>query len=99
MSGGEISGNSSSNYGGGVYMGAGCTFKKVPAPGSSTSGIIYGYTVGDPKSNVVKNSGGAIVPSKGHAVYVSGTKKRETTVTATQSLDSTQDGAAGGWTE
>jgi hypothetical protein len=107
MSGGEISGNhtgetstSDNNlYGGGVYMANGAIFKKESAPGSSTSGIIYGYTVGDPKSNVVKNSGGAIVPSKGHAVYVSGTKKRETTVTASQSLDSTQDGAAGGWTE
>ena len=43
-----------------------------------------GYTVGDSKSNVVKNSSGTVLVSRGHAVYVhnansSYIKRKETT--------------------
>jgi parallel beta-helix repeat protein/predicted outer membrane repeat protein len=100
MSGGEISGNTASGsggYGGGVCVSSSGTFKKQPAIGSSTSGIIYGYTEGDAKSNKVVNSSGVIQTGMGHAVYVSSTQKRETTAGPTVSLDSTVDGSAGGW--
>jgi hypothetical protein len=89
MTGGEISGNTAS-VGGGVYVESSGTFKKQPR-GSSTSGTIYGYTVGDNKSNRASGSG--------HAVYINSYQKRETTVTETQRLDSALSGAAGGWTD
>jgi hypothetical protein len=101
INGGEISGNRAYLYGGGVFVkDSSAVLKKEPPADNTTSGIIYGYINGDSKSNVVKDTGGTILSSHGHAVFVgSGTQKRETTVTETQSLDSTQDGAAGGWME
>jgi uncharacterized repeat protein (TIGR02543 family) len=84
MSDGEISGNTSSS-GGGVYIGGEMysngnnvsLFKK-------TGGTIYGYTAGDSRSNVVKNSSGIVQNDRGHAVYVSHSnssyiKRKETT--------------------
>jgi hypothetical protein len=105
MSGGEISGNTASftssyypSYGGGVYVSGG-TFIKLPVSGNTTSGVIYGYTANDAKSNKVTNSNGTVQDNKGHAVYIdsSSVKKRETTAGETRHLDSTVSGAAGGW--
>ena len=62
MGGGEISGNSTTSYGGGVY-GNGCIFNK-------TGGTIFGYINGNSESNVVKNSSGFVQNNKGHAVHV-----------------------------
>jgi hypothetical protein len=91
MKDGEISGNTA-NYGGGVGVNDdNATFKKQPAPGRSNSGIIYGYSAGDPKSN---NSFSA---NKGPAVYIDSSKKRTSTAGENIFLDSTQTGAAGGW--
>jgi uncharacterized repeat protein (TIGR02543 family) len=88
MSGGEIYGNTAyagNSYGGGVCLGyGGGTFTK-------TGGTIYGYTSGDTNSNTFKNDG------RGSAVYVSYSKYRETTAGPTVNLDSSKDGAAGGW--
>jgi hypothetical protein len=102
MSGGEISGNtatagdSAMTYGGGVGFEG--TFTKKPVSGSSTSGIIYGYTLGDAKSNKVINNSGIVVNGRGHAVAgFNATLKRETTAGSTQILDSAVSGSIGGW--
>jgi hypothetical protein len=91
MSGGEISGNTASftslisgPCGGGVYVGG--TFTK-------TGGIIYGYT-GDTASNAVIYSDVVLI-NRGHAVYISDSKRRESTAGPTVNLDSNVDGAAG----
>jgi parallel beta-helix repeat protein len=97
MSGGEIFGNSASSYGGGVWIPVDSIFKKQPVTGSSTSGVIYGYTASDIKSNKIINSSGVVQNNRGHAVCVGTSKKRETTTGATQNMDSTVSGAAGGW--
>jgi hypothetical protein len=81
MEGGEISGNTASNGGGGVYNSG--TFTK-------TSGIIYGdtdrtHTPSSTENTVINASG------YGHAVYsiVSDvTKRRESTAGTDVSLDS-----------
>jgi hypothetical protein len=98
MHGGEIFNNSvgTNSFGGGVYVGDNGSFKKQPAEGSATSGVIYGYDSEEPKSNKV---GDGSPTDKGHAVYKNATQKWETTVGETQSLDSTQTGSAGGWPE
>jgi hypothetical protein len=85
MNGGEISGNTSS-FGGGVYvLSSYGTFTKQPG------GVIYGSNA----SSLLQNT--ASSDSYGHAVYVSSSKKRNTTAGEDVTLDSTQDGAAGGW--
>ncbi|GHV71379.1 hypothetical protein AGMMS49928_22870 [Spirochaetia bacterium] len=95
MKSGEISGNTSSRQGGGVSVSTSKegAFLKI-------GGVIYGYSVGEPKSNAVKNTIGEVQNKYyGHAVYLNSYEKRETTVTPAQNLDSTKFGAAGGWTE
>jgi hypothetical protein len=108
MSGGTISDNSRISYGanyqggGGVYVDGDSTFNKWPAVLGGSSGIIYGYDPGDlVNSNKVIDYGEAIWADKGHAVFVgyTGSKKRETTIGLMEELDTTQDGAAGGWAE
>jgi hypothetical protein len=48
---------------------------------AKTDGTIYGYDAMDAeKSNAVKNSSGVVQSNKGHAVYVSYTYHKETTV-------------------
>jgi len=90
MSGGEISGNTSHSYsssygGGGVYVGSNVSlFDK-------TGGTIYGYIVGDNKSNVVKDNADVVQNDLGHAVYVynnnsSYIKRKETTAGPTVNL-------------
>ena len=99
MSGGEISGNTASaaasssfSYGGGVYVNGG-TFTKA-----GTGGVIAGYGSDTVNGNkVVRN--GVVQSSRGHAVYVSSSKRLENTVPAHKALDSRVDGAEGGWTE
>jgi hypothetical protein len=76
MTGGEISGNRTSTYGGGVYVFSG-TFTK-------TGGAIYGSD-NPALKNVAQND------SSGHAVYVSSSKKRNTTASADVDLDSNSD--------
>jgi hypothetical protein len=98
MNGGTISGNSANGVGGrggGVYANSG-SFKKEPETPGGTSGVIYGSNGGE-NSNLVKDGSGNPVDDRGHAVYVSGSKKWEETVSEYKELDSTQDGTAGGW--
>jgi hypothetical protein len=85
MSGGTISGNTSS-YGGGVYVDSSGTFTK------QSGGTIYGSSASDTLKNTATSD------SYGHAVYVSsGSKKRNSTAGTSVTLDSTKTGSAGGW--
>jgi hypothetical protein len=98
MNGGEISGNTNtanpSYGGGGVYISNG-TFTK------SGGGTITGYASDTVNGNVVKDSSGIVQSNKGHAVAVyagsSIDKRRETTAGPEVNLDSSVNGAAGGW--
>jgi uncharacterized repeat protein (TIGR02543 family) len=84
MSGGEISGNTST-LGGGVYVSG--TFTK------QWGGIIYGSNASSTLKNTATRS-----ESDSHAVYVSsGSKKRNSTAGAGVTLDSGKAGSAGGW--
>jgi hypothetical protein len=92
MSGGTISGNTSSSsdyyyyyYGGGVYVDSG-TFTK------NGNSIIYGNDADAALKNTVTGS-------NGHAVYVggSGSKTRNATAYAADTMDSSLSGYAGGW--
>jgi TolB-like protein len=90
MSGGEISGNSATGDdvdGGGVCVIDG-TFTK------QAGGVIYGSDASDTLKNTATDG-------EGHAVYVyiddSSDKKRNSTAGVGVRLDSTKDGAAGGW--
>jgi hypothetical protein len=87
MNGGVISGNYTSSNGGGVCVGRNAAFTK-----SGTGGVIYGSNAPEGQAN---KAGG---DSYGHAVYVfGGDKKRNNTARASNGLDSTKSGAAGGW--
>jgi hypothetical protein len=99
MQGGEISGNSvfsqaisvnSSSYGGGVYVSESGTFTKQPGA------VIYGADAGSTLKNTVQAEQGT---GDGHAVYISGTKRRNSTAGTEVTLDSSIDGTAGGWEE
>jgi len=83
MNGGEISGNTSynSNSGGGVYVRGG-TFIK-------SGGIITGYTSDTVNGNVVKSQEGSVLNDKGHAVYVSSSRYRNTTAGEADQIDTT----------
>jgi hypothetical protein len=84
MSGGEISGNNTSGSGGGVYV-DGMIAKQ-------SGGIIYGSNASSSLQNTASGD------SAGHAVYVSSSqKRRNSTAGVGVTLDSTKDGAAGGW--
>jgi hypothetical protein len=91
MHGGVIANNKatySTGQGGGVSFSGSGTFKKEPAPGSVTSGIIYGSdaAVGLKNTSTYAN---------GQAVYVStGPKYRNITAGESDHLDSTD---AAGW--
>jgi hypothetical protein len=84
MSGGEISGNTASR-GGGVYLYSNYTFSKY-----SSGGVIYGSNATEGLKNTATDGAGT-----GAAVYYDYSRKyRETTVTANESL-STSDTTAG----
>jgi hypothetical protein len=82
MSGGDISGNTSGSYGGGVYVSSGTFIKQ-------SGGIIYGWDASDSLKNTAA--------SRGHAVYVSSAMQRNNTVGEGVFLDSGKSGSAGGW--
>jgi hypothetical protein len=94
MDNGTILNNTASYIGGGVYVGSDSTFTKAVA-----GGVITGYGNDTITGNKVVNSSGAIQSSKGHAVYISASKRLEKTVPANKALDSRVVGAEGGWTE
>jgi hypothetical protein len=80
-----ISGNTSPS-GGGVYVADGTFIKQ------QSGGTIYGSNAGSTLKNTAANG-----DSYGHAVYVSGSKKRNLTAGVGVMLDSRVDGSAGGW--
>ncbi|MDR2144159.1 MAG: hypothetical protein LBP29_07300, partial [Treponema sp.] len=77
MSQGTVSGNKAGSRGGGVYVGMSGTFTK-------TGGIIYGDTDTTHTPNSTENTAAS---GNGHAVYVSSTKKRDSTAGAGINLD------------
>jgi hypothetical protein len=85
MNGGEISGNTATYDGGGVRVSYG-TFTKQ-------AGVIYGADAGVSLKNTARGAG------YGHAVYIFSKKKRDGTVGEDAALNSTAEGAAGGWVE
>jgi uncharacterized repeat protein (TIGR02543 family) len=88
MSGGTISGNTASIAGGGVY--AKGTFIK------QTGGTIYGSNAEDTLKNIA-GSGDLY----GHAVYIESSpiKKRNSTAGESVVMDSSLNGATGGWVD
>jgi hypothetical protein len=95
MQGGTLAENQAGTYGGGVYIMDGGVFTKQPLTLGGSSGVIYGYSADNPGSNKVLGLG--IEVDHGHAVYIeNGPKKRETTVSPDQHLDSAD---TGGWAE
>jgi hypothetical protein len=93
LKGGTIAANTAELAGGGVYVSTGVIKKEA-------GGIIYGSTSANPYSNKVTDPVLEVKIGKGHAVYVeAGPKKLETTVGTDATLDSTKDGAPGGWAE
>lgn len=83
MNGGTISGNTTTKSGGGVLVCDNSIFIK-----SNTAGIIYGGEATDGNANTAKQYG--------HAVYTKN-GSRDSTARATMKLDSTKQGAEGGW--
>jgi len=92
MTGGEISGNSVSASllfrGGGVQVGDSSTSSSTGTFFTKTGGIITGYTDDTVTGNVVKNNSGIVQSNQGHAVYVSSSRRRETTAGTSVNLDS-----------
>jgi hypothetical protein len=87
MQDGEISGNTASTYGGGVYViGDDARFIKL-------GGVITGYASDEANGNKVKNSLGAILSNRGHAVYVDSSPdmRREVTSGPEDIFDSGDD--------
>jgi uncharacterized repeat protein (TIGR02543 family) len=98
MNGGEISGNTSSGYnahGGGVYVAGNGTFVKQP------EAVIYGADADESLRNMAVPDNPGFDYNYGHAVYVDTTpaKIRNTTSGTGITLDSSLDGAAGGWVD
>jgi hypothetical protein len=105
MHGGIIAGNTAGDGGGGVAVVntggetvlSGGVFKKLPALGSQTSGIIYGND-GSVNRNKATQGESSFLNNKGHAVYIQASSKtRETTAGQGDHLDSTVAGTNGGW--
>jgi uncharacterized repeat protein (TIGR02543 family) len=113
MSGGAISGNStssSSSSGGGVFVSGTFTMSDGTISGNTAYSSSGGGVSVSSSGTFTKQSGGAIYGSdaesglkntagndNGHAVYVSSGSKRNTTAGEGVTLDSAQDGNAGGW--
>lgn len=98
MYGGEIWGNTAQT-GGGVFVDSqnyerysSGTFKKQPAPGSTTSGVIYGLNGGS-KANTVTGDG---TPNSNRGRAVFARSLCENTVGENHHLDSTKTKAEGG---
>jgi hypothetical protein len=85
MRGGTISGNTS-GIGGGVYVSSGGIFTK------QSGGVIYGSNADSAVKNTATRG-----DSYGHAVYINGNKKRDTTADTNVTLNSSISGSAGGW--
>jgi len=92
MTGGEISGNEVSASavfcGGGVYVNHESTNNISNTFFTKTSGIITGYADDATNGNVVKNNSSAVQNNLGHAVFISSSKRKESTVGSAENLDS-----------
>jgi len=100
MSGGDISGNTANSSGGGVYVDG--SYNEGNYIFTKSGGTITGYGSDMVNGNVVKNSSGVVQSNQGHTAYVSFSydrpfKYRETTAGLKMNMDSSKNGAAGGW--
>jgi TolB-like protein len=87
MRGGIISNNISRANGGGVFISSSGTFNK-------TGGIITGYSSDQSNGNAVMDETGNIIARRGHAVFISTTRRKETTAGTGVNLN---NNTAGGW--
>jgi len=92
MRGGTITGNTAVNYGGGVLVGGNSKFTK-------TGGIITGYKNDQTNGNIVRDAENVVLSRRGHAVYISENKRKETTAGTGVNINSQKKGAEGGWDE
>jgi hypothetical protein len=98
--GGTIAGNTGIQGGGGVAVKGG-TLKKEPLSQGGSSGVIYGNNAGVNSNRATLAD--TTLEYLGQAVYITpeagGPKTREVTAGPDQHLDSTKEGAPGGWIE
>ncbi|GBU21793.1 hypothetical protein R80B4_01693 [Fibrobacteres bacterium R8-0-B4] len=87
MRGGVISGNTAAESGGGLSVCGSDKFVK-------TGGVITGYKSDPANGNAVKDEEGIILSRKGHAIYLSSDKRKETT--AGPAVNFAKDGT-GAW--
>jgi len=92
MRGGTIAGNTAANYGGGVWVSSYAKFAK-------TGGIITGYKDDQTNGNTVRDAENVVLSRRGHAVYISENKRKETTAVTGININSQKNGAEGGWDE
>jgi len=83
MRGGAIIGNTATAYGGGVHTTGRTNFTK-------TGGIITGYSSDQANGNRVADQGG-IIARRGHGVWVSENRRKETTAGPSMSLNNSND--------
>jgi hypothetical protein len=69
----------------------------LPAVGRHGADIAVKYASDEMNGNVVKNDSGVVQSNQGHAVYVFSGSRRETTAGPDVNLDSSKNGATGGW--
>jgi TolB-like protein len=79
MRGGTIASNTALEFGGGV-----CAYGLF----SKTGGTVTAYNVSSNNGNVAKDASGNILTRKGHGVFVSDTRRKETTAGQAVNLDS-----------
>jgi hypothetical protein len=101
MSDGEISGNTASSYGGGVYVGYYGTFTMEGGKISGNTAHNQGGGVYVDHGTFIKNGGGTIddtnTANAGKVAYAGEAKQRNTTAGPSVNLDSRINGLAGGW--
>jgi hypothetical protein len=90
MNGGTISGNTAAETGGGVRL----LSRFGTSTMTKTGGTITGYGNDSGNGNVVRDGSGNVFARKGHAIYVSESKRKETTAGPEVKLSS---GSNDGW--
>jgi len=99
MSGGTISGNTAGVSGGGVFLQSHMMFNNTYyVKFNKTGGTITGYNSDSNNGNVV-NDGSGVIARKGHAVYISDTRRKEITAGQAVKLSYDNGNYSGAWDE